>query len=51
MTRDGNGNMGGLAGIGGRVSGILLSAEAAGAILAIDGCSLNCAKRLWNRRD
>ncbi|MDZ7822566.1 MAG: putative zinc-binding protein [Candidatus Marinimicrobia bacterium] len=45
MTRDGSGNMGCLAGIGGRVSGILLSAEAAGAILAIDGCPLNCAKK------
>ena len=45
MTRDGNGSMACLAGIGGRVSGILLSAEAAGAILAIDGCPLNCAKK------
>lgn len=34
-----------LAGIGGRVSGIVKSTEEAGAILAIDGCALDCAKR------
>lgn len=45
MTRDGFGEMACLAGIGGRVSGIVLSAEAADAILAIDGCPLNCAKK------
>jgi len=32
-----------LAGIGGRVSGFLKSAEAASRILVIDGCDLNCA--------
>lgn len=34
-----------LAGIGGRVSGIMKSTEAAQAILAIDGCIHNCAKK------
>jgi len=32
-----------LAGIGGRVSGFMKSAEAASKILVIDGCDLNCA--------
>ncbi len=32
-----------LAGIGGRVSSFLKSAEAAPQILVIDGCDLNCA--------
>lgn len=34
-----------LAGIGGRVSGIVATTEAAEAILAIDGCPLDCAKK------
>jgi uncharacterized metal-binding protein len=34
-----------LAGIGGRVSGIMATTEAAEAILAIDGCPLDCAKK------
>lgn len=33
-----------LAGIGGRVSGIMKSTAAASAVLAIDGCPLCCAK-------
>lgn len=45
MTRDGNGKMFCLAGIGGRISGIMASTGAASAILAIDGCALNCAKK------
>ncbi|MDD4960943.1 MAG: putative zinc-binding protein [Candidatus Marinimicrobia bacterium] len=45
MSRDGTGSMACLAGIGGRVSGIVLSAEAAGAVLAIDGCPLDCARK------
>ena len=44
LTRDGAGKMFCLAGIGGRVSGILESTEAAAGILAIDGCPLACAK-------
>jgi len=34
-----------LAGIGGRVSGIIKTTEAASVILAISGCELDCAKR------
>ena len=45
LTRDGVGKMFCLAGIGGRVSGILKTTEAAQAILAIDGCPLNCTKK------
>lgn len=45
MTRDGNGKMFCLAGIGGRVSGIMASTQAAATILAIDGCALNCARK------
>jgi len=44
LTRDGAGRMYCLAGIGGRVPGIMKSTEAAGGILAIDGCSHDCAK-------
>lgn len=45
LTCDGHGRMFCLAGIGGRVSGILKSTEAASAILAIDGCPLGCARK------
>jgi len=44
LTRDGAGKMFCLAGVGGRVSGIMKTTEAAAGILAIDGCSLDCAK-------
>ena len=44
MTRTGQGKMFCLAGIGGRVSGIMKSTEAAAKILAIDGCPLNCVR-------
>lgn len=43
LTRDGKGKMYCLAGIGGRVSGIVKTTEAARVILAIDGCPLDCA--------
>ena len=45
LNREGVGKMFCLAGIGGRVSGIIKSTEAAASILAIDGCSLDCAKK------
>jgi uncharacterized metal-binding protein len=44
LTRDGVGRMFCTAGIGGRISGILKTSEAAESILAIDGCPLNCVK-------
>lgn len=45
LTRDGAGKMFCLSGIGGRVSSILKSTEAAQSILAIDGCPLDCTKK------
>lgn len=44
LTTEGVGKMFCLAGIGGRVSGIIETTRAATAILAIDGCPLDCAK-------
>jgi len=44
MTKDGAGKMFCLAGIGGRVSGIMATTQSAARILAIDGCPLNCVK-------
>ena len=43
LTRDGEGKMFCLAGVGGRVSAIMKTTESAAKILAIDGCPLNCA--------
>lgn len=45
IARDGAGRMFCLAGIGGRVQGIIDSTAAAGAVLAIDGCGVECAKK------
>jgi uncharacterized metal-binding protein len=44
LTREGIGKMFCLAGIGGRIDGIMKTTESASAILAIDGCPLNCVK-------
>jgi uncharacterized metal-binding protein len=44
LTADGAGKMYCLAGIGGRVAGILKTTEEAEKILAIDGCPLDCTK-------
>ena len=44
MTREGAGKMYCLAGVGGRVPGIMKTTEAAEKILAIDGCQLDCVK-------
>ncbi|MEN6576357.1 MAG: putative zinc-binding protein [Phycisphaerales bacterium] len=44
LTREGVGRMFCTAGLGGRISGILKTAEGADSILAIDGCPLNCVK-------
>jgi uncharacterized metal-binding protein len=44
LTRDGIGRMFCLAGIGGRIDGIMKTTESASKILAIDGCPLNCVK-------
>lgn len=45
LTTEGDGKMFCLAGIGGKVSGIVETTKAASRILAIDGCPLNCARR------
>jgi uncharacterized metal-binding protein len=45
ISRDGAGSMFCLAGIGGRVPGIMKTTEAADAVLAIDGCPLDCAAK------
>ncbi|MCY3019491.1 MAG: putative zinc-binding protein [Planctomycetota bacterium] len=44
LSKEGAGKMFCLAGIGGRVSGIMKTTESASKVLAIDGCPLNCAK-------
>ena len=45
LTAEGAGKMFCLAGIGGRVSGIVATTQAAARILAIDGCPLDCARK------
>ncbi len=45
LSREGIGNMFCLAGIGGGVSGMIESTKAASAVLAIDGCPIDCAKK------
>ncbi len=45
LTREGVAQMSCLAGIGGRVKSLLLTAEKAERILVVDGCPLNCARR------
>ena len=44
LTKDGKGRMYCLAGIGGRVSGIMETTKSAAKILVIDGCPLDCAR-------
>lgn len=44
MTKSGNGNMFCLAGIGGKITGIIKKTQAASKVLAIDGCDLDCVK-------
>ena len=45
LTHEGVGKMFCLAGVGGHVPGILKTTQAAGRILAIDGCALDCTKK------
>ena len=45
LTRDGVGRQACLAGISGRISGIVKSTEIAQSILAIDGCPLDCTRK------
>ena len=45
MTVDQSGRMYCLAGIGGRVEGIIANTKAAAAVLVIDGCPQECARK------
>ena len=45
MTLDGTGKMYCLAGIGGRVEGIMANTRAAARVLVIDGCPQECARK------
>ncbi len=45
LTKDGVGKMFCLAGVGGRVPGIMATTGTAAKILAMDGCPLNCVKK------
>ena len=45
MTKDGTGKMYCLAGIGGRVEGIMANTKAAARVLVIDGCDQECARK------
>lgn len=45
LTAEGAGKMYCLAGIGGRVSGIMETTRAAARVLAIDGCPQDCARQ------
>ncbi len=49
LTQDKIGKMSCLAGIGGKVSGIIESTKAASKVLVIDGCPLECAKKTLNQ--
>lgn len=50
LTADGVGKMYCLAGVGGAVGGIVETTKAASAILAIDGCPLDCARQTLEER-
>ena len=45
MAKDGTGKMYCLAGIGGRVEGIMANTRAAGRVVVIDGCEQECARK------
>lgn len=45
LTAEGVGKMFCLAGVGGRVSGIIATTQAAESILAVDGCQLDCVRK------
>lgn len=49
MTREGIGKMACLAGIGAGSSGIIESTKAAAKVLVIDGCSVDCGKKVLEK--
>jgi uncharacterized metal-binding protein len=46
LTKDGVGKMYCLAGVGSHINSFLMNASAAGKILVIDGCPVDCARKL-----
>ena len=46
LTADGKGKMYCLAGVGGNVEGIISTTQKADKILAIDGCNVECTRKL-----
>ncbi|MFC1540972.1 putative zinc-binding protein [Candidatus Latescibacterota bacterium] len=51
LTRDGAGKMFCLAGLGGHVESFITNTNAAGKIIAIDGCPVDCAKKTLEHAD
>ena len=51
LTRDGVGKMFCLAGLGGHIESFLKNTQAAGIILVIDGCPVDCAKKTLEHAD
>lgn len=51
LTREGFGKMYCLAGVGGLLSGFVQSAKDASQMVAIDGCSIGCAKAILEKAD
>jgi uncharacterized metal-binding protein len=50
LTARGHGKMFCLAGIGGNISGMIASARGADQVLVIDGCGVDCAKKIMEER-
>ncbi|MBP2649431.1 MAG: hypothetical protein H6Q74_256 [Firmicutes bacterium] len=46
LTREGEGKLFCLAGIGGHISGIVESAKTSSVVIAVDGCSIKCAQKV-----
>ena len=49
LMRDGKGKMFCLAGIGGRIDGMIKLTESASKILVLDGCPISCAKNCMEK--
>jgi uncharacterized metal-binding protein len=51
LNKDGNGKMYCLAGIGAGLSGFTETTKAAGKVLVIDGCPVDCAKKIMEKAE
>lgn len=51
LMEDGNGTMFCLAGLGADIQGMIQTARDADANLVIDGCPMDCAKKIFDRAD